>query len=427
MIYLDYAADTPADEAVLKVFLETQREFFANPNSSHALGAAAAERLKTEIEKIKSFFEGAEDYEFIPTATASEANNLALRGIAESYKENGKHIISTYLEHPSVGGALTYLQGRGYEVELVQVKKDGKIDLEHLESLMRKDTVLVSVCAVDSELGTVQPIGEIAKIVSKYPLCRFHTDAAQAVGRLSEYKDLTHKDKDGDKDYGNGKFHTDAAQAVGRLSEYKDLTHKDKDGDKGGGKDKDVKFSLQGISCLSFAAHKFYGLNGAAFLVRHKKTVLTPLIHGGSNASLYRGGTPSLPLAASAREAIERAYSEAETRYRSVLFLNVFLRDELSKIKRIKINSPKDASPYILNISVDGIKGEDTKDALGKRGICVSVKSACSVKNVPSKAVYAVTGDKKRAASSFRVSLSHLTARSEAEEFIRAVREICGE
>jgi cysteine desulfurase len=381
MIYLDYAADTPTDEAVLEVFLKTQREFFANPNSSHALGVKAAKKLEAETDGIKSFFCGADDYEFIPVATASEANNLAIKGIAESYKENGRHIISTYLEHPSVSGALTYLQGKGYEVEFADVGRDGRADVGHLKSLMRRDTVLVSVCAVDSELGAIQPTGEIAEVVSNYPSCRFHTDATQAVGKL---------------------LRTNAFEG------------------------ECVKIPLKGISCLSFAAHKFYGLKGAAFLVRHKKTVLTPLVHGGSGVSLYRGGTDSPSFAASARKALELACADAKTRYESVLFLNNFLRKELSEIKRIRINSPADASPYILNIGIDGLKGEDAKDALCERGIFVSVKSACSVKNMPSKAVYAVTGDKKRALSSFRISLSHLTTAAEIEEFMRAVAEICG-
>jgi cysteine desulfurase len=254
---------------------------------------------------------------------------------------------------------------------------------------------LVSVCAVDSELGVIQPTEEIADVVSSYPSCRFHTDAAQAVGKLLKVAGVTHARGEKPRaDPENG--------AV-------------------------AKFSLNGVSCLSFAAHKFYGLTGAAFLVRHKKTVLTPLVHGGSGGALYRGGTPSLPFAASARCAVELAYADAEARYAKVLYLNNFLREELVKIKKIRVNSPVDASPYILNISVDGMKGEDAKDALSEREICVSVKSACSVKNMPSKAVYAVTGDKKRALSSFRISLSHLTEKAEAEEFLAAIASISKE
>jgi cysteine sulfinate desulfinase/cysteine desulfurase-like protein len=442
MIYLDYAADTPTDGEVLDVFLRTEREFFANPNSSHALGRLSAEKLRTETDGIRSFFHGADDYEFIPVATASEANNLAIKGIAESYKEVGRHIISTRLEHPSVGGALTYLQGKGYEVELAEVGRDGRVDVGHLKSLMRKDTILVSVCAVDSELGAIQPTEEIAEIVSNYPLCRFHVDAAQAVGKLImpniSDKSAEFPFKDVSNEFAEFQIKGVSGDKSAEFP-FKDISNKASEFQiKGVFDDKSAefslesisneaaKFSLQGVSCLSFTAHKFYGPKGAAFLVRHKKTVLTPLIHGGSGGSLYRGGTPALALIASANRALNLACADAKTRYKSVLFLNNFLRKELSEIKRIRINSPADASPYILNIGIDGMKGEDVKDALSERGICVSVKSACSVKNMPSKAVYAVTGDKKRALSSFRISLSHLTTTDEIGEFLRALAAICG-
>ncbi|MDR3293770.1 MAG: cysteine desulfurase [Clostridiales bacterium] len=367
MIYLDYAADTPADEEVLKVFTEMQREYFANPNSTHPLGLSAAKKLREALDGIKGFFDGIETHEFISLSSASEANNLAIKGIAETYRERGRHIVSTVLEHPSVGGALTYLQSKGWEVELVSVGRDGKIDLEHLRSLMRKDTVLVTVAAVDSELGTVQPIERIAEIVAEYPACRFHTDATQAVGR--------------------------------------------------------IPFSLSGVHAASFAAHKLYGLNGSGFLIRHNRTVLTPLIHGGNSLSPYRSGTPSLPLIASAYKALELMFGGIETRFKAVSALNRTLRDRLKTVGGILINSPTDASPYILNFSAVGIKAEVLKDALGERGVAASVKSACSVKNTPSKAVYAVTGDKKRALSSVRFSLSHLTTEEEAVTAVEILRE----
>ncbi|MDR1906036.1 MAG: aminotransferase class V-fold PLP-dependent enzyme [Clostridiales bacterium] len=367
MIYLDYAADTPADERVIEEFCLCQREFYANPNSTHPSGTVAAKKLFDSIERIKNFFESANEYEFIPVASASEANNLAIKGIAESYRENGRHIISTYLEHASVGGALTYLQNKGYEVELADIKRDGKIDTESLRALMRKDTILVSVCAADSELGTLQPIREIIKIVSEYPSCRVHTDAAQAVGKIP------------------------------------------------------AAFFC-GADCFSFAAHKFYGLNGAAFLARRKGVILSPLIHGGGSVSLYRSGTPPLALIASAAKAVELAYENLRERFEYVSKLNAYVRNCLIGIRGIKINSPADASPYILNISVEGKKGEQTKDFLGEHGICVSVKSACSVKNTPSKAVLVVTGERKRALSSIRISLSHLTDKKEADELIDTLK-----
>lgn len=125
-----------------------------------------------------------EDTEIIYTSGSSESNNLAIKGIAQTYKENGKHIISTFLEHSSVSSPLTYLKEQGYEIDIVNIKNDGTIDLEHLKSLLRNDTVLVSVCYVDSEVGTVQPIQEIANILKDYPNCFLHVDSTQAISHL---------------------------------------------------------------------------------------------------------------------------------------------------------------------------------------------------------------------------------------------------
>ena len=123
--------------------------------------------------------------EIIYTSGSSESNNLAIKGIAKSYKENGKHIISTFLEHSSVSSPLTYLKEQGYEIDIVNITNEGKVDLEHLKSLIRKDTILVSICYVDSEVWIVQPIEEIAKIVKEYPNCFFHVDCTQAVGKIN--------------------------------------------------------------------------------------------------------------------------------------------------------------------------------------------------------------------------------------------------
>ena len=126
-----------------------------------------------------------ENMEIIYTSGSSESNNLAIKGIAKSYKEKGKHIISTFLEHSSVSSPLTYLKEQGYEIDIVNITNEGKVDLEHLKSLIRKDTILVSICYVDSEVGIVQPIEEIAKIVKEYPNCFFHVDCTQAIGKIN--------------------------------------------------------------------------------------------------------------------------------------------------------------------------------------------------------------------------------------------------
>ena len=361
MIYLDYAANTPADPAVLQTFVRTEREYGGNPNSAHPAGRAARERLDAVTASIAELL-GIQPSEVIYTSGASEANNLAVKGTARAQRNYGKHIISTALEHPSVSGPLTWLQEQGYEIDLMDIRRDGTVDTEHLRELIREDTVLVAVSAVDSELGVIQPVAEIAEIVHRYPNCRLHVDATQAVEK--------------------------------------------------------IPFSFSGADTVSLAAHKFYGLNGSGMLFKRNGTVLDPLIHGGSGASLYRSGTPTLALASALQTALALSLAELRERFAYVSELNRRLRQELANYPAVRINSPQDAVPHILNLSVSGVKGTRFQQALADRGVCVSVKSACSTEGTPSRAVFAVSRDRRNALSSWRISLSHLTTEQEIEDFL---------
>lgn len=362
MIYLDYSANTPADPAVLEAFYQTERIFIGNPNSTHPAGQAAQAEMSRVTDSIAELL-GIDPAEIIYTSGASESNNLAIKGIVQASWHIGRHIISTALEHSSVGGTLSALQQQGCEIDLVDIARDGTIDLEQLRDLLRKDTVLVSVCAVDSELGTVQPVREIAEILKEFPNCRLHVDATQAVGK--------------------------------------------------------TELVLDGVDTMSIAPHKFYGLNGSGLLLKKKDLVIEPQIHGGSSTTIYRSGTPALALAVSSEEALRLALENQEKRIAYAEALNRYLRDELAKYPAVRINSPENAVPHILNLSVRGVKGTVFQRELGKRGVCVSVKSACSTEGTPSKAVFAVSRDRKNALSSWRISLSHLTTWEELQEFLR--------
>jgi cysteine desulfurase len=363
MIYLDYSANTPADPAVLERFLQTERNFMGNPNAQHAAGRAAAAEFARLTGSIASLL-GVGPAELIYTSGASESNNLAVKGIARAQRHAGKHIISTPLEHPSVSACLTALQEQGYEIDLVDLRQDGTVDLQHLRALLRSDTVLVAVTAVDSELGTVQPIGEIAALLSAYPNCRLHVDATQAVGKTALH--------------------------------------------------------LDGVDTMGFAPHKFYGLNGSGILFKRRGLALEPLIHGGTGATLYRSGTPTLALAAAAETALSLALNALEERAAVVKGHNARLRAALGAYPLVRINSTERAVPHILNLSVQGIKGTRFQHSLDAEGVCVSVKSACSAEGLPSRAVFAVSQDRKNALSSWRISLSHLTTAEELEGFLAA-------
>ena len=182
MIYLDYAANAPVDPEVLEAFNEATTKYFANPNSTHKLGVEAKEAIDKATKNIAKNLGVSED-EVIYTSGASESNNLVIQGLPERYKSRGKHIIISKLEHSSIVAPAQHMQELGFEVDMVGVTKDGLIDIEELKSLIREDTILVSITSVDSELGIRQPIEEIGRILKEYPNLYFHTDASQIIGK----------------------------------------------------------------------------------------------------------------------------------------------------------------------------------------------------------------------------------------------------
>ena len=363
MIYLDYSANTPVDEAVLARFCEIERHCPGNANSRHAAGAAAKAAIDEATQSIARSL-GVQPAEIIYTSGASEANNFAIKSIARLERHHGKHIISTPLEHSSVSGSLTALQEQGYEIDLVDIRQNGTVDLDHLKELLRPDTILVAVTAVDSELGVVQPVAEIAELLKDRPHCHFHVDATQAVGKLP--------------------------------------------------------VSFDGIDTMSLTAHKFYGLNGIGVLVKRRGLALEPLIHGGESTTIYRSGTPTVALACSLALALDKAMTELPERVERVRSLNARLRTELANYPKVRINSPENAVPQILNLSVKDVKGTVFQRELDAHGVCVSVKSACSSDGLPSRAVFAVSRDRRNALSSWRISLSHRTTDEEITGFLQA-------
>ena len=367
MIYLDYSANTPVDARVLEQFCAVERRCIGNANSHHQAGSAAKAEIDAATIKIASLL-GVQPAEIIYTSGASEANNFALKGLARLSRHAGRHIISTPLEHSSASGTLTALQEQGYEIDLLDVKQDGTVDLEHLKDLLRPDTICVAVTLVDSELGVVQPVQEIAAILKAYPHCHLHVDATQAVGK--------------------------------------------------------IPVSFEGVDTMSLTAHKFYGLNGIGLLIKRRNLALEPLIHGGESTTIYRSGTPTVALASSLACALDFAVTDLPGRVDHVAKLNAELRAALSTYPLVRINSPEHAIPHVLNLSVRNVKGTVFQRELDAKGVCVSVKSACSSDGLPSRAVFAVSRDRRNALSSWRISLSHLTTEDEIKAFLQAF-DVC--
>ena len=332
-----------------------------NPNSLHKLGVASKTMIDKATNQIASIM-GVKAEEIIYTSGSSESNNLAIKGICLMYQNRGKHIITTDLEHSSIYGPIDYLITLGFEVSYVRLTQDGTIDLEHLKSLMRDDTILVTINSVNSELGIQQPINEIGNLLKKYPKCYFHVDMTQSVGK--------------------------------------------------------VKVNCENIDLISFSAHKFFGLKGIGVLIKKDRIEIESLIHGGKSTTKYRSGTPALPLIVSLSKALRLATEELDKDVVYVKELNSYLRESLKKYDKLYINSPETAIPHILNISVVGVKPETLLHALEEHEIYISTQSACSSSHSESRAVYAVTGDESRATSSVRISLSKLTTKNELDEFL---------
>ncbi|MBQ6495064.1 MAG: cysteine desulfurase [Bacilli bacterium] len=367
MIYLDYSATTPVDKKVLDTYNKVCLDYPGNSNSLHKLGIEAKELEEYATKRIEELLK-LKNKEIIYTSGASESNNHAIKGICFKYKNRGTHIISTKLEHSSIKTTLDYIESKGFNIDYVKLKDNGEIDLEDLKRLLQNNnTLLISISAVDSELGIKQPISEIKKILKSYPKCFFHVDYTQALGK--------------------------------------------------------IEIDMNDSDLASISLHKIYGLKGIGLLIKNKNIVISPLIHGGKSTTIYRSGTPALPLIVSSMKAIELIIPNINDNYIRVSKLNKLIKDKLNTYKDIHINSTESSIPHILNISIDNIKPETFIHALDEKEIYLGTKSACSTINTMSDSVYEVTKNKDLAMHSIRISLSYLTKEEEISTFLNAFDE----
>lgn len=273
MIYLDHTAHTPPSEEALQAFCRAERACVGNANARHAAGEAARQWMDAARQKTAALLSVLPE-EIIFTSGASESSNTAIQGVVYAARHFGRHIVTTPLEHPSVSGCLTALQERGYEIDVLPIGRDGRIDLDALSAALRQDTVLAALCAVDSELGVVQPIEEAARIIRRFPACRLHVDVTQAVGK--------------------------------------------------------IPLDLSLADTAAFSAHKFGGVTGSGVLYKKRDIEMEPLIHGGVSTSIYRSGTPAVGLACSLAAALEAALRDMDENNASVSRLNRMLRQALT-------------------------------------------------------------------------------------------------
>lgn len=367
MIYLDYSATTPVNEEVLKVFNKVCLEYPGNSNSLHSLGIKSKELEDYATEKIAKLLK-VKPSEIIYTSGSSESNNTAIKGVCNKYKNRGNHIITTNLEHSSVIAPLNYLTKEGFTIDYVKIKDNGLVDIENLKELLTDETILVSISIVDSEIGLRQNINEIGKLLKEYPKCIFHVDCTQGIGKIN--------------------------------------------------------IDFTNIDLASISAHKFYGLKGIGLLIKKENIVIEPLIHGGKSTTIYRSGTPPLPLIVSLMKALELIIPNIDKNYEYITKLNNIIKDKLSTYELVHINSTENSIPHILNFSLLKIKPETFIHALEEYNIFISTKSACSKSNTISSSVYALTKNEELSYQTLRISLSYLTTPEEVNKFLE-VFDIC--
>lgn len=366
MIYLDYSATTPVDISVFDTLSTVTKNFIGNANSIHSLGQKSSALLESATKQIADIF-GVNPSEIVYTSGATEANNMALIGAALANHKKGKHIIVSKLEHPSIYAICDYLKTMGFEISYVNNDKEGLIDFDDLKEKVREDTILVSICAVNSEIGVRQPLKMIRQIIKK-----------ENMGTI---------------------FHSDMTQAIGKVS-----------------------VNMHDVDLASMSGHKIFGPKGIGFLYKSSMVKITPLIYGSGKSNDLKPGTPPLPLIAALSKAIRLANDGLEKKERFVSLLNDKITSSLSKYPNIIINKTKYSIPQILNISVMDVMPEVMVHALDKHEIYLSTNTACSSGDI-SNSVIAIYNDINRAKHTLRISLSYVTTTEEVNRFLEIFKE----
>ncbi len=366
-IYFDHAATTKPYREVLATFDKVTRDDFANSSSRHALGLKSHDLLEKARRQIARYLD-VKDSEIIFTSGASEGNNLAIKGVSYHNHSWANRIITTKAEHPSVRNVFEELSKEGFDVVYLDYDEQGNLNLDELKKALNEHTSLVSIRAVNNELGDIFPIHEAHEIVKK----------SKAV------------------------LHVDATQAIGKET-----------------------INSADYDLMTFSGHKIGGLKGSGLLVRKEKVRLDEQILGGSQERGYRAGTSRLPLDCSLATAIRLTLASRPERRENAKKRNDYLRGELSKIDEIVITSPANGSPFILSFALTKHKGSVIAQALSDKGIYVSTKSACSAREAGFSQVVRNAGYSEEISSNnIRLSFSGRENREDGEYFMEVLKEI---
>ena len=367
-IYFDCASTVKPYPEVLKVFSDISMNDFANASSNHALGFQCSSillRARTQVAKYLHVL----PEEVIFTSSASEGNNLAIKGTAYHNKGWAKRIVTTKAEHPSVLNVFKKLEEEGFDVVYLDYDEEGKLDLEQLKEALKVPTSLVSVMSVNNEVGFIFPVDEIYSIVKKNSRAVVHVDATQSVTKEN--------------------------------------------------------LNPSSYDLMTFSGHKIGGLKGSGVLVKKKNVVLDEQILGGEQENGMRAGTTPLGLDCSIATALRLSMSTQNQRREQAKKINTYLREELSKIDEIEITSKGNCSPFMLSFALKLHKGSIIAESLSNMGVYVSTKSACSSREEGYSYVLKNAGyDEVIASNGIRLSFSGTEDMKDAVDFISALKEV---
>ncbi|MBC1440729.1 cysteine desulfurase family protein [Listeria innocua] len=370
MIYFDNSATTKPNAAVLETYTKVASNYFANPSSLHRFGAKSKELLDTSRKQIATMLDVWPE-EIIFTSGGTEGNNLAIKGLAYSYKNRGKHIITSSIEHPSVRLVMEELEENGFTVTYLKVDKNGVIQLDELKAALTDETILVSIMGVNNEVGSIQPLQEIGEMLASREHTFFHVDFVQGIGKIP------------------------------------------------------LEIDKHAIDLLTFSGHKFHALRGTGALVKRKNVHLHPEIIGGGQEMGYRSGTENLAGGVALAKAL-RLTLENESKRAELIEIRDYLLTEITQMPDMTVHTKKSvAAPHIVCFSAKGHRGEILVHALEKEDIYISTTSACSSKQkLASSTLKAMGVTDEEATGAVRVSLSYENRLSEAKIFIQKLQEI---
>ncbi|USS87691.1 cysteine desulfurase [Fructilactobacillus hinvesii] len=366
MIYFDNSATTKVDPAVLKTYEQVSENYWGNPSSLHRFGEEADQLLIQSRRQIASQL-GVQPAEILFTSGGTEGDNWVIKGTAMAKRQFGRHLITTQVEHDAVKHSMQRLEELGFEVTYLPVDEEGRVQPADLKAALRPDTILVSVMAVNNEVGTIEPLAEIAKILQDHPKVHFHVDAVQGIGK--GIHDLIFNDR---------------------------------------------------VDFVTFSGHKFHAPRGIGFIYARTGKKLTPLLDGGGQERGQRSGTENLPAIAAMAKAVRLLKQNESHAVALEQQLRLSLREYLQQFDKVHIFSGTGDhfAPHILCFAIEGVKGETIVHAFEEDGIYLSTTSACSSKKgLTSSTLSAMGIAPEIARGAVRISLSDQNTMAEGERF----------